>query len=74
MPENDKNTKDVEPTLEPLLQAHIGKQLRQMYDSMTREPVPEKFKRLLDRLEAGEAARDSPRDKAKAGADEAGAA
>ena len=74
MPENDKNTKEVEPTLEPLLQAHIGKQLRQMYDSMVREPVPERFKLLLDRLEAGEAPRDRARDKTKAGADKAGAA
>jgi hypothetical protein len=39
-----------------------------MYDAMTREPVPERFKLLLDRLEAGE----SP--EARAGADEAGAA
>lgn len=74
MPENDKNTKEVEPTLEPLLQAHIGKQLRQMYDFMIREPVPERFKLLLDRLEAGEAPQDRARDKTKAGADKAGAA
>ena len=74
MPENHKNTKDVEPTLEPLLQAHIGKRLRQMYDSMIREPVPERFKLLLDRLEAGEAPRDRVREKSEAGADEAGAA
>lgn len=50
--EKDKNT--IEPTLEPLLQAHIGKQLRDMFGSMSREPVPDRFRRLLDRLEAGE--------------------
>jgi Anti-sigma factor NepR len=74
MPESDKDNKKVEPTLEPLLQAHIGKQLRQMYDAMTREPVPERFKLLLDRLEAGETPQDHGRQNAEAGVDEAGAA
>jgi hypothetical protein len=80
---NEENP--VEPTLEPLLQAHIGKQLRNMYDAMTREPVPERFKLLLDRLEAGDEtkttapkanaqAMDRSMDQAIAGADEAGAA
>lgn len=50
-----KTKPPVEPTLEPLLQAHIGKQLREMFGAMAREPVPEKFRLLLDRLEAGEA-------------------
>ncbi len=44
----------VEPRLEPLLQAHIGKQLRDMFENMAREPVPDRFRSLLDRLEAGE--------------------
>lgn len=51
---NQNGKKSVEPTLEPLLQAHIGKQLREMFDAMAREPVPDRFKSLLDRLEAGE--------------------
>jgi hypothetical protein len=70
---NDENA--VEPTLEPLLQAHIGKQLRNMYDAMTREPVPERFKLLLDRLEAGDDPRTTAQDmeKSVAGADKAGA-
>jgi hypothetical protein len=50
----DKKT--VEPTLEPLLQAHIGKQLKELYGVTAREPVPERFKALLDRLEANEPA------------------
>jgi hypothetical protein len=54
MSESGKNKKKVEPTLEPLLQAHIGKQLREMFGAMAREPVPDKFKLLLDRLEANE--------------------
>jgi hypothetical protein len=39
------------PALEPKLQAHIGRQLRQLYDQMVSEPVPDRFKALLDRLE-----------------------
>ncbi|MDI9848670.1 NepR family anti-sigma factor [Rhodoblastus sp. 17X3] len=70
MTESGQKEQSVEPTLEPLLQAHIGKQLRNMYDAMTREPVPDRFKLLLDRLEAGE----EPEKTAKAGADKAGAA
>jgi hypothetical protein len=72
MTESGQEEQTVEPTLEPLLQAHIGKQLRTMYDAMTREPVPDRFKLLLDRLEAGENPEATA--KARAGADEAGAA
>ena len=43
-----------ETGLEPLLQAHIGRKLREYYDSAVREPVPDRFKTLLDRLESGE--------------------
>ncbi|MCI4677844.1 hypothetical protein K9U39_13675 [Rhodoblastus acidophilus] len=89
MSESDNDENKVEPTLEPLLQAHIGKQLRNMYEAMTREPVPERFKLLLDQLEAGEnpdghvqvnarkenARKENARkDKARAGANKAGAA
>ncbi len=72
MPDSDNNNK-IEPTLEPVLQAHIGKQLRRMYDAMIREPVPDRFKVLLDRLEEGKSARDSRQEEATTGADEAGA-
>jgi len=54
MSEGERDKKAIEPTLEPLLQAHIGKQLRDMFGSMAREPVPDRFRQLLDRLEAGE--------------------
>jgi hypothetical protein len=50
----DQKANAVEPTLEPLLQAHIGKQLREMFGAMANEPVPDKFRELLDKLEAGE--------------------
>jgi len=54
MTERENEKAPAEPTLEPLLQAHIGKQLRNMYEAMAREPVPERFKLLLDRLETGD--------------------
>jgi hypothetical protein len=38
-------------TLESDLQAHIGRQLRAVYDEVVSEPVPEKFLRLLEELE-----------------------
>ncbi|MDR3375949.1 MAG: NepR family anti-sigma factor [Ancalomicrobiaceae bacterium] len=44
------------PTVEPKLQAHIGRQLRQLYDQMVSEPVPDRFKALLDQLESRETA------------------
>lgn len=46
--------KSAEIGLEPLLQAHIGRKLREFYDAAAREPVPERFKLLLDQLENGE--------------------
>jgi hypothetical protein len=72
MTESGQEEQTVEPTLEPHLQAHIGRQLRNMYEAMTREPVPDRFKLLLDQLEAGEKPETTA--KARAGADEAGAA
>ena len=74
MCDGEKDKKTVEPTLEPLLQAHIGKQLRDMFGAMAREPVPDRFKLLLDRLEAGEDVKPIGASAAEHGADdEAGA-
>ncbi len=38
-------------TLEADLQAHIGRQLRAVYDEVVDEGVPERFLRLLEELE-----------------------
>jgi Anti-sigma factor NepR len=38
-------------TLGPELQAHIGRQLRSLYDEMLKEPVPEHLRELLAELE-----------------------
>jgi hypothetical protein len=40
-----------EATLETDLQAHIGRQLRAVYDEVVNEPVPDRFLRLLEELE-----------------------
>lgn len=38
-------------TLGPELQAHIGRQLRSLYDEVLKEPVPEHLHELLAELE-----------------------
>ena len=38
-------------SVDPRLQAHIGRRLRLLYDQMVSEPVPDRFKALLDELE-----------------------
>lgn len=37
--------------LGPELQAHIGRQLRSLYDEVLKEPVPEHLRELLAELE-----------------------
>ncbi|ODR98906.1 hypothetical protein AUC68_06960 [Methyloceanibacter methanicus] len=40
-----------EATMSPALQAHIGRQVRAMFDSVADEPVPEHLLRLLKDLD-----------------------
>jgi hypothetical protein len=37
--------------LGPELQAHIGRQLRSLYDEVLKEPVPDRLRDLLQQLE-----------------------
>jgi Anti-sigma factor NepR len=37
--------------MEADLQAHIGRQLRAVYDEVVNEPVPDRFVKLLEELE-----------------------
>ena len=46
---------DAGVTLEPELQAHIGRQLRAVYDGVVNEPVPDRFLKLLETLEREQA-------------------
>ncbi len=41
--------------LGPELQAHIGRQLRAVYDEVAQQPVPDRFLKLLDELERKQA-------------------
>ena len=36
---------------DPDLQAHIGRQLRAMYDTVVNQPVPDRFLELLNKLD-----------------------
>jgi len=48
--END----DAAASLDHKLQAHIGNKLKQYYDEIVSEAVPDRFKMLLDQLEKKE--------------------
>jgi hypothetical protein len=39
------------PRLDRTSQRRIGEQLRAMYDDLVQQPVPDRFKALLDKLE-----------------------
>lgn len=41
----------LEPKLDGVSRGRIGDQLRAMYDDLMQQPVPERFKDLLDQLE-----------------------
>lgn len=45
---------DSPAALDPRLQAHIGRKLREYYDDISSQPVPDRFKALLDQLESRE--------------------
>jgi hypothetical protein len=40
-----------DPKLDSTSQKRIGDQLRAMYDELVQQPVPDRFKNLLDQLE-----------------------
>jgi Anti-sigma factor NepR len=39
------------PGLQPQVQDHIGRQLRALYDDVLGQPVPDRFKELMERLD-----------------------
>jgi hypothetical protein len=42
-----------EPKIDRVTQTRLGDQLRAMYDDLVSQPVPDRFKDLLERLENG---------------------
>ncbi len=48
---NDTHSVPASGGLESDLQAHIGRQLRAVYDEVVNEPVPDRFLKLLQELD-----------------------
>ena len=44
------DTPSAEPSLDRAVQSRIGDHLRQMYDELVQQPVPDRFVELLSRL------------------------
>ncbi len=61
-PEDDRSPPKPALKIDGKLQAHIGQQLRTFYATIASEPVPDRFKALLDQLENTE--KPSPTDSA----------
>ncbi len=53
-PEASKTSEDAPPALDRVVQSRIGDHLRAMYDDLTRQPVPDRFRDLLARLDERE--------------------
>ena len=49
----DPSERDMDKGLEPNLQAHIGRHVREAFDEVAREPIPDHLLRLLKELERG---------------------
>ena len=44
-------------SLDPVVQAHIGRELRALFDGIAAEPVPDRFLLLLQKLDAKQVTR-----------------
>lgn len=42
------------PAIDQRIQNHLGRKLKEAYDDLVRQPVPDKFKKLLEELERQE--------------------
>jgi hypothetical protein len=51
MKETQRRHKAPAAPLEAGLQAHLGRQLRKIYDQALAEPIPDRFKALIDALD-----------------------
>lgn len=43
-----------EPAIDHRIQSHLGRKLKEAYEELVREPVPDRFRQLLDELERKE--------------------
>ncbi|MEJ1157504.1 NepR family anti-sigma factor [Prosthecomicrobium sp. N25] len=53
MKDTQRRQKGQAAALEANLQAHLGRQLRKIYDETLSEPIPDRFKALIDALDDG---------------------
>jgi Anti-sigma factor NepR len=51
---NGKERPGPEKTIGPDVQDHLGRKLKASYDELVRQPVPDKFRELLEELERRE--------------------
>ncbi len=56
-----------DPKLDSTSQKRIGDQLRAMYDELMQQPVPDRFKDLLDQLDKGSSTKTSKNDNGQEG-------
>jgi len=54
LPGNGATKPSIKPAIEDGIQLHIGRQLKASYEQFVLEPVPERFRELLDALQRGE--------------------
>jgi hypothetical protein len=54
LPPEASEAEDPPPALDRAVQSRIGDHLRSMYDDLTRQPVPDRFRDLLARLDERE--------------------
>ena len=56
--QTDKDNSGADPTSNPVIaadiQGHLGRKLKASYDEIVRQPVPDKFRQLLEELERRE--------------------
>lgn len=45
------STKAGTPRMKPQVQEHIGRQLRAVYDDVLKQPLPDRFRELMEKLD-----------------------
>lgn len=44
------DTSAVEPAIDPRIQNHLGRKLKESYEDLIRQPIPDRFHQLLEEL------------------------
>ena len=51
---NALNAQPDQPAVDQAIQRHLGRKLKASYDELIKQPVPDKFRQLLEELERKE--------------------